>query len=224
MECPNCGKELLEGSRFCSWCGRDLAPVTIEPQAEVPAAAPSPVVQVVARPRPHPWIRYFARSFDFALAVVTFLVATKLSNVPLERPAAYFMGMLVYGVYFAIESVLIWRIGTTPGKALFHVSVESAIGGAPSFQQSWRRSLGVYVRGVAFGIPLIMPVAQLFSYFQLIRDGQTSWDRDFHCRVTHGTISTVRAVVIVFCFLVLVAILGAVLLGDGSAAALAGDV
>jgi hypothetical protein len=201
-----------------------LAPRLYEPPADVPVVAAAPEIRELALPKPHPWIRYFARSFDFALAVVAFLVAAKLVDLPIERPAAYFISILVYAIYFAFESVLIWKIGTTPGKALFHMSVESAGGGTPSFGQSWRRSLGVYVRGVACGIPLIMPVAQLFSYVQLVRYGQTSWDRDFHCRVLHGEISTGRAVVIVFCFFVLAAILSVVFLGTAASVPPAGDV
>jgi len=216
MDCPNCGRELLEGSRFCSWCGKDLAAASVELPLEN-APAPALVIEAPARPRPHPWIRYFARSFDFALAVAVFLLGARLADVPLERPAAYFLGMLVYGVYFAIEAVMISKLGTTPGKALFHVSVESAGGGTPSFHQSWRRSLGVYVRGVAFGIPLVMPLAQLFSYFQLVREGQTSWDRDFQCRVKHGEITAGRAVVIICSFFVLALILSLLFFGDASA-------
>jgi len=155
--------------------------------------------------------------------VTLFLLVTKLANVPVEPPAAYFLSVLVYAVYFGIESLLIWRLGTTPGKALFRVSVESSLGGMPDFHQSWRRSLGVFVRGVAFGIPLIMPVAQLFSYVQLVRDGQTSWDRDFRCQVKHGEISTTRAVLIVFLFFALGAVLAAVFL-TGQSGGEIGDV
>jgi hypothetical protein len=202
MDCPQCGRELLEASRFCSWCGKDLAAPAAEFQTAATAEPTFPAPPVVERPRPHPWIRYFARSFDFALAVVVFLAGVRLTNVEIGKPEAYFIGIVVYGVYFAVESVLLWKLGTTAGKSLFHVSVGSAYGGPLSFHQSWRRSLGVFVRGVAFGIPLIMPVAQLFSYIQLIRNGQTSWDRDFGCEVRHGDISVARSITIVLAFLV----------------------
>jgi hypothetical protein len=130
---------------------------------------------------------------------------------------------VIYGVYFAIESVLLWKLGTTAGKSLFHVSVESVYGGPLSFHQSWRRSLGVFVRGVAFGIPLIMPIAQLFSYIQLIRDGQTSWDRDFGCKVNHGDISVARAITIVLAFLVVAIAFTILFFGDAGVPA-SGDV
>ena len=82
----------------------------------------------------------------------------------------------------------------------------------------------MFVRGVAFGIPLIMPVAQLFSYLQLVREGQTSWDRDFRCQVKHGKISTSRAVLIVFSFFALAAILAVVFFGGAAGSVQSGDV
>jgi hypothetical protein len=214
---------LLEASRFCSWCGKDLAAPAGEPEPAPPPEPAFPVPPVVERPRPHPWIRYFARSFDFALAVVVFLLGAKLARTEIAKPAAYFIGIVIYGVYFAIESVLLWKLGTTAGKSLFHVSVESVYGGPLSFHQSWRRSLGVFVRGVAFGIPLIMPIAQLFSYIQLIREGQTSWDRDFGCKVNHGDISVARAITIVLAFLAVAIAFTILFFGDAGVPA-SGDV
>ena len=68
-----------------------------------------------------------------------------------------------------------------------------------------------------------MPIAQLFSYIQLIRDGQTSWDRDFGCKVNHGDISVARAITIVLAFLV-VAIAFTILFFGDSGVPTSGDV
>lgn len=205
MDCPNCGRTLLDDSRFCSWCGKDAVVRTPEPgdavvETSSPASPPAP------KPEVHPWLRYFARTFDLTLAVVIFLAAVRLGQVQIGRPAIYFAGVMVYAVYFAIESVMIWRTGTTPGKFLFRITVESR-SGERGYDKCWRRSLGVFVRGVAMGIPFVMLAAQMLSYMQLMRDGQTSWDRDFGFEVKHGLVGPGRVVIIVLLFVVLTVIL-----------------
>ena len=49
MNCPNCGKESVEGAKFCESCGAPLVSEVSEPAAKpaapVQQAAPAPVVE-----------------------------------------------------------------------------------------------------------------------------------------------------------------------------------
>lgn len=42
MNCPNCGKESVEGAKFCESCGAPLVSEVSEPAAPVPPAPASP--------------------------------------------------------------------------------------------------------------------------------------------------------------------------------------
>ena len=49
MRCPNCGKEVREGKKFCTDCGAAMG----EPTTQIPQAA-APQVQVPSRPSAPP--------------------------------------------------------------------------------------------------------------------------------------------------------------------------
>ena len=55
MFCPQCGKPLADGARFCGHCGASIgAPSAPPPQAAVPAASPMPPVTPMPAPSPVP--------------------------------------------------------------------------------------------------------------------------------------------------------------------------
>jgi hypothetical protein len=169
-------------------------------------------------PRPHPWLRYFARAFDMSLAAV-FLLPVAGGWAGEDLWSSYLVALVIYSVVFALEGFLISSFGTTPGKALFHIRVESSAGGRPTLPQAVRRSALVFLRGLALGIPFLSLIAQILSYVQLTRDHITGWDRACATEVRHGEITVGRAAVILIAYFTLIAVLTGVLVytsGAGS--------
>lgn len=77
MFCSACGKELVEGSSFCRWCGQS---------ALVPAQRPSgdPVYTHPARPAPPKWAVAFSAAFilGIVVAIVVGIVGWVRSELP----------------------------------------------------------------------------------------------------------------------------------------------
>lgn len=82
-----------------------------------------------------------------------------------------------------LEAVLIATFGTTPGKSLLGLRVESRDGAKPAFAQAWARAFGVFARGCAFGIPLLSQVAMLVAGGQTLKTGTAPWDEAQGLRV-----------------------------------------
>ena len=83
MNCPQCGRANLEGSRFCQWCGAGLV-MPVGPAGAAPVAVSAP-----ARGVPWGWILAVAAVFivfgGVLLAVVGFVVVRSGALTP--RPA-----------------------------------------------------------------------------------------------------------------------------------------
>jgi uncharacterized RDD family membrane protein YckC len=203
MHCVNCGGELPDDARFCAFCGRDQRPVAAVDEAVgdvAIATAPTTVVNAVAAApasRPHPWLRYWARSLDL------FLLLLALAAAGLVRPDSLIQNLLALYLFVPIETALLAAVGTTPGKWLFRISVHAESGGRPTLLAALRRTFGVLVRGMGLLIPVVSLLAQVIAYMSLMDRGTTAWDRESGCRVLHGAIGPLRMLVIFFVFLTL---------------------
>jgi uncharacterized RDD family membrane protein YckC len=75
-----------------------------------------------------------------------------------------------------VESVLISKLGTTPGKWLFNIRVSTEAGDLPTLLQSLNRSINVWLRGLALNVVLLSVFAMIIAYSKLLKHGQTTWD------------------------------------------------
>jgi uncharacterized RDD family membrane protein YckC len=121
---------------------------------------------------PHPWVRFWARGLDNTLLLLVAVFAfSSLGPYDLMLYAVLFVGAL-----FAYPFQL-WVFGTTIGKAILGISVETPTGERPSYAQASARELGVYVKGYALGLPIVSFVMHLLAYKGLSNDGTSSWDK-----------------------------------------------
>lgn len=95
-----------------------------------------------------------------------------------------------FGSWLAILSMTLLDVpctklwGRTPGKALLGIRVQStANDGVITWNQAWKRSLLVWVKGLAIGIPLVWLVTSSVAMRRVIRTGLASWDEASHTRV-----------------------------------------
>jgi len=145
-----------------------------------------------------PWTRFFARIADmtvffliFYLFIHTFFAS--LFHSPLRMT---FISIIWY--IFA-EAILLSNVGTTLGKSLLCVTVTDKEGKRLSFSAAFKRTFWVYVKGYAFGIPVLLIIALIIAYKNLQANQITSWDRDCQTTVTHqnSTMPVWIAVVVV---------------------------
>jgi hypothetical protein len=67
----------------------------------------------------------------------------------------------------------------------------------PSYRQALHRSLSVYVKGLALGLPFISMMVMIWWKFRLMQTRVTPWDESSETRVEHGEPDSWRYVVLV---------------------------
>lgn len=125
----------------------------------------------------HPWRRYFARAADLALcglpwAALCFLVFHW--NPPSNLWTRLLNTYAAYGVMLVAEPLLLHFWGTTPGKAVFGITIRDAAGEKLSHAQAQARTLAVFGRGMGWGIP-IYRLYRLWKSFNAKEDNPEDW-------------------------------------------------
>jgi uncharacterized RDD family membrane protein YckC len=166
----------------------------------VPPPLPT-AVPPVAKPATHPWLRYWARSFDLFALLMT------LTLTGMVRPDSFVQNLLALYLFVPFETALLTIAGTTPGKWLFRIFIEDEEGRRPSPVAAVRRTVGVLVYGLGLLIPVVSLLTQVIGYMQLSDTGTTRWDRTAGTRVRHDPITPMRAALIMIVFFTLVAVL-----------------
>ncbi len=146
---------------------------------------------------PRPWVRYWARSFDFALyyLITLFIVFPVVISSGWGLFFTPIYMAVMFGVFFlaiVIEAIMLSWWGTTPGKWVLQVQVRDHTGEKLTYAQALKRSGDVWFRGLALGIPVINLMALLIAFLSLKKHGESSWDRDSQLAVSHQPISLGR--------------------------------
>lgn len=158
----------------------------------------------------HAWRRFWARQLDyqvFALAVVVLMV---MYAGPDSNLLLLFLGntgvigiALVFAFVF-VETALLSSFGTTPGKWLLAISIKDQHGNNPSLPMSMARSLSVWVRGVAMGIPLVQILTFWYSYGELLAKQRSQWDEYAGTHVTVSAMDSSRLILLVLALILTV--------------------
>jgi uncharacterized RDD family membrane protein YckC len=157
---------------------------------------------VISRPRP--WVRYFARIFDFMLAgailgmVLGFVAPELLEDSPIMDNL---YGLACLAGWVLIEPLFVSIWAATPGKLLFNTRIVCARGGPITYERALSRSARVWWRGLACGLPLVSLVTLIVANRNLCRDGFSSWDRNGDTLVEHRPIGAGRAFLIALLFI-----------------------
>ena len=179
MVCRDCGTELAANSKFCHFCGIEVASWV------------------------RPWVRYFARYFDYML-LGSACGAALIASVPSGGESEYGYLVLSAGslvIWIFIEATLLSIWGTTPGKWLLSTKVRTSSGERLSYREALWRSYMVFFRGMGLFIPIVSFVTLIIAYSALKADGVSSWDRDGGFTITHGKIRIRRILVAIYIFI-----------------------
>ena len=189
----------------------------------VAIAAGSPLPEIAPREQGRPFIRFWARAFDYTLVSVLVFVFSKYNYPeiePGEAVADFFARYLEYLqtpearsvaqvqifaliAWHFIEGVLIHLIGTTPGKALFGITVMTEERFRVPPLRSIGRSFFVYFLGVGFYLFPFNIIGMIFSFFRILTTGRCLWDQQLRLSVETKNLSSVRIVLAIVAFFVL---------------------
>lgn len=155
-----------------------------------------PNVAIIVDPSQiRPWIRFWARMFDYLLVTLVMVLLMDLLGIGLGAVqtgsnSTFLLPLwLVAAAWIFIETVLLAIVGTTPGKALLNITLSTSTGDKLTMMEAFRRSIDVFLRGMCAGLPLFNLIANYISYNNLIKTGATHWDVQGEFRVTHGEIN-----------------------------------
>ncbi len=163
-----------------------------------------------------PWLRYLARYIDIAIyTIVLMMILATLglilgflgTNVSFLSTVPGFVSSVLYVVFLIlIEPMVLSHWQTTPGKSLLHIKINKSDDSRVSYSDALLRTVRVWFKGLAFGIPIISLFTQINAYGNLTDKGITSWDRDGELNVTHESVATWRivlATILVVCMFAL---------------------
>jgi len=161
---------------------------------------------------PHPWRRYFARMFDLYVFFILFFMLLGVAFPRLfakyDKSLDVLSGVIGAAAYAVFEGFWTNVFGASLGKRLYAIRIERTNGEEMTLGASLQRSFTVWIKGIGIGIPLISLVTLIAAHRRLSLEGQTSWDRDFHFRVSHRKLSWLRWLFILLLWLFLIAIYG----------------
>lgn len=138
--------------------------------------------------------RLLARYVDFLLGmVVTHLIFPPWSPVGnsylMRRSAEIFVGALVIVL---LDVIFLPVCGASPGKLIMGLQVRQADGARLTPRGALVRTLHLWLRGFALGIPVVAWYTALSSYIRFRDHGTTAWDQAAASGVIHLRVSKWR--------------------------------
>ncbi len=110
--------------------------------------------------------------------------------------------LTIFIPWFAAESWLLHRFGTTPGKWLLGIRVINEDDSKLSFKSSIWRSTRVMIAGVGFGWGVLAMICQLMSWFTTRRIGKPIWDYMGQHKVVVKPLGVFRVTLVVILFFI----------------------
>lgn len=147
------------------------------------------------------WPRFFARIFDmwWETLLVAFVLGAVLGRYStsfvewINGPgASQLFGILCLPFALILDAAIYRLIGNTPGKALLGLKVGLLDASPLSFGQYLSRNMAIWVKGLAFGFPLINLFTMAHQSGRLGKGQQASYDESTGYRVRARPIGWVR--------------------------------
>ena len=168
-----------------------------------------------------PFTRFWARMLDYM--IVFSIVYLYAETPPMPESVTFseiwaqqqewaqseagikLMTMIIIALFSwqMLEGILIWAIGTTPGKFLFGIRVTKANGEQITIGKSMARSWYAFAVGFGLGISCLPYLGMAFGFFRLMSRGKTLWDEHLNLKTHHAPMGPLRILVAIGAFLVL---------------------
>lgn len=147
--------------------------------------------------------RFLARWFDLTFYSGLWWIGMWAAKQDIQ--AALFNPWIMFFHYipwFALETLLIHRWGTTPGKWLLSLDVTNRDGSRLDLAAATRRSVRILFTGVGFGWGLLAVFCQALSLFTAKRLGSPLWDHSGGHTVNPGQLRPRRVASWVFLLMI----------------------
>ena len=145
-------------------------------------ARPAPQLEEDRTPYPRcPVRRYFARWLDGCLYTVLSLWLLSLCGVLFTQTQglSLLLELMTLALTVFLEPALLHWFGTTPGKALLGLSVETEDGAHLSYGEGWCRVWSVLWRGCGLHIPVYALVRQYQCLDAALAGERMPWDEGY---------------------------------------------
>lgn len=188
--------------------------VDVEELAELRGSIPPPVPNTEGDRLQYPlatrWPRFFARVFDLWWESV--LVGFTASYI-LGRYFAAFVewvstpgsgqlyGILCIPVALLLDAAIYAMFGNSPGKAMMGLRVTDIRGAKLAFGTYLTRNFSLWMRGIAFGLPLFNLFALYVQSRRLGKGQQATYDESLGSRVHAKPINVLRKTLFALAFL-----------------------
>ncbi len=168
--------------------------------SRVEKISPPPLDAV--KPQAYMMRRFWARWMDLIAYGSLWWLALYFSGRDiLAAMSSYWVLLPMYIPWFVLESWLLHKYGTTPGKWMMGLRVRNEDNSLLSLPAAMKRSLRVLVSGIGFGWSILVPICQLMSWFTTRRIGKPIWDYLGEHKVQAKPIVPVKILVLVAIFL-----------------------
>lgn len=125
----------------------------------------------------HPWRRLIGREIDYALfmLMIRFLLIIVLRVRPFGQIISYILAFATPYILVPFEAFCLSKWGTTLGKWLMGLRVESENGGLLTFNEALEREWAVLRDGLGYCIP-ILEIWRRYKSYREYEEGSTDWD------------------------------------------------
>jgi uncharacterized RDD family membrane protein YckC len=129
-----------------------------------------------------PGVRFWARFLDYLFfSLLGGLIVSMINPfmaVMFDIFHPFLKFFIVFLFWIPIEAIFLTFLGATPGKWLLNIKVSDTYGNNLRFGTAIERSAGVLLCGLGFGIPYIVLLTLGYSYWALLKNRTTFWDKD----------------------------------------------
>ncbi len=211
-KCPECGESNDDSINKCA-CGSVFSETEGTVGQTETATPPNEHVNDTSFVmKPHPWIRYWARTFDLTLfsiliGMVVYFSSGQLVGSAIAQVTISYLSLACFFLAFILEAILIAWIGTTPGKYLLEIYVRNSDHSLLSFPLSLKRSLSIWVKGYALGLPIISFFTVAYAGNNIQKYGKASWDAEDNIMVMHKPLNQAKKYIFIVLFLSILSVL-----------------
>jgi len=136
------------------------------------AAAPSTTPEKLHLAR-----RFWARMVDLQIHITVCWMFLYFTNRDIGAIlVSPWLALLLMSSWIPIEAALVHFHGTTPGKWLLGIRVRNDDGTPLSGRQSLWRSIRILIAGLGLGLPFVMPLCMIISFWVTHRLRRSLWD------------------------------------------------
>jgi uncharacterized RDD family membrane protein YckC len=157
-----------------------------------------------------PWRRFWARFLDtgihvFPVAIAFEIVSPGFATKTMEKYGEYVLNVNYLPFVLILEVLVLSIFGSTLGKYLLNIDLISNDGSRVSFGSATVRGFSLWIKGLAFGLPLANMITAVAAASKIRKDGNAAWDNDSKINIEYRPLSMTKTALAVLLIAALIA-------------------